>query len=1500
MAATGASFAAAFFAVVLLAVPAASATGQFDVFNKLMEKVTIPTGDLKLNLGSIKVDIDGNAGDLAIQNFVLSPHPDPHDTTANTITGVAAFTAGYNGKLVFDGDYTLDISVGLDVDFEMEVGQPKLFEKEPKASFKRCKAKCSLPHLSLEGPWLKKEVLKLALEAFVDGILPLILCGLDGYDSIMLGVISSLMNDTKALVESAVTKTGVVDVPPVLYRQEAALEAMLGKRAYADDFAVFNGSRVLRDLNDVLVAVFDTEVLLPSPHRTGLPSISRLGVEVEDRSVWRRPESGEPYYPGQPQDFPATVVIKPEAPKADNAPSQLLSGLGSSIPLRVQNVTLHGLEIRGLNSVHGLELREADAAALHALYLQVGMRTLGLTLNVSVSLENEVTKYRTEQWLEVEVADMVDLSLNATLALLFDTHEAGRYDVGDFTDVLFGDAAGGAAAAAAAGDALRCLFYPIRYVNASTLFASLGGLGSVSISEVRPGAAKAPFTVVNDLLQQFNYYLLTPLVFPALPAVSYDFLAVIDGLAGTLLHKLVNQTGPSPCNAAADADAATPPVLLGAAAAAAPTAVAPAIDYVDWNNASSAGARLLGLGSWFVGQFLGVDNASSSVMSAEKPTVNNVTSVLFFGAPANAEEQAQQEEQRLALNVSYTFAVGPFSGRVDEVSIGGLNALSHLEALRPVNGSAYTIENELGAANLSVSADVFLACHDGVNPPFALNVTLSLSLPHFYVNASLFAKVKERRAAELRLTNYTDTGCVLSLFHEENGLYLPVISGQVGYGSVLSVDTPGELMAVGLDVQPGTHGLPRLHELVAHLARPAARLQLTQALNRDILSEEDGQLGKIANRQATKDLINNEVQEKGQVCQTGPDPTPVVPRAPPAGSSGLKLTQERVYFMIYGIVVCCAIVLTSLVMYGRHKRAAMEAEERTPLMGGKKELQKRKTPSREPLFYHETTPDSARYLMPALIGLTICVFLTGNITLGASVQALVHLAGGDVTFNNVYTYNLASTVTDTWNGNAQALAAIVSLTSGVWPYLKLFLLLFTWFADDCVLPAERRGTVLRTIDFLGKWSLVDDFLQVMMMVAFEFYMTVPASWLFMPTDDFFQAQLNVRPAWGVYAFVTAAICTLILNHFQIAVHRTALEHDARAKEHGSAASTPREDGEVGPASEEKRRLRAEERASARHSKAQAESWFTMGAADDTRRVLCLYHSVEEEAEADKAPAPLPPATDMPGINIGMEHVTRDDRFLDVFRWKNMKADKGKGVVVFLLLGLSVCMLVAGCIVESFYFQFEGLSGVVLKFVESDSLANSYSVFTLAKSIMRQAPSGAAAYMGYVYLASTFLLFAVLMPMASNVCLAVLWACPLKSKTQKRLYVLNEILAAWSSLEVFVLALIIALTELPRFAEFMGASMCGKIGVQSLLDVAAAPLALPDTECFKVKCVLLKGCWILFGSALLSNMIFFITTRTAHTMLTNVDHHVGKTLTPRSPRSLENSRVSRLSSSSSSA
>jgi hypothetical protein len=108
----------------------------------------------------------------------------------------------------------------------------------------------------------------------------------------------------------------------------------------------------------------------------------------------------------------------------------------------------------------------------------------------------------------------------------------------------------------------------------------------------------------------------------------------------------------------------------------------------------------------------------------------------------------------------------------------------------------------------------------------------------------------------------------------------------------------------------------------------------------------------------------------------------------------------------------------------------------------------------------------------ALLALSFCLFLSSNLSTGASVI----LQGGMGTFEieplEIFAFSLGNTIHDMLAARVYALALLVLVWSGCWPYLKLTLMCIAWVAPTARLRPNTRGKLLHVMDAMGKWYVL--------------------------------------------------------------------------------------------------------------------------------------------------------------------------------------------------------------------------------------------------------------------------------------------------------------------------------------------------------------------------------------------------------------------------------------------
>ena len=142
------------------------------------------------------------------------------------------------------------------------------------------------------------------------------------------------------------------------------------------------------------------------------------------------------------------------------------------------------------------------------------------------------------------------------------------------------------------------------------------------------------------------------------------------------------------------------------------------------------------------------------------------------------------------------------------------------------------------------------------------------------------------------------------------------------------------------------------------------------------------------------------------------------------------------------------------------------------------------------LAYSLKVPWWLRITVPTILFLLIVGFVASNVGLGAvvEVKTLANTTNfsSETIFPPIFTFDLFGTVVKIWDAGVYPLSVLVLLFSGIWPYVKLALLFVIWLIPIWYLSHFNRHILLVFLDALGKWSLLDTYVLVMMMAGFHF------------------------------------------------------------------------------------------------------------------------------------------------------------------------------------------------------------------------------------------------------------------------------------------------------------------------------------------------------------------------------------------------------------------------------
>ena len=182
------------------------------------------------------------------------------------------------------------------------------------------------------------------------------------------------------------------------------------------------------------------------------------------------------------------------------------------------------------------------------------------------------------------------------------------------------------------------------------------------------------------------------------------------------------------------------------------------------------------------------------------------------------------------------------------------------------------------------------------------------------------------------------------------------------------------------------------------------------------------------------------------------------------------------------------------------------------------------------LMYHQSISNTLRFGFPIVLVLTIILLLSSNLSVGASVDLEVSKMNGQsfTSLINIYQFSLSSTLREMWRAGVYLLMLLIWFCSGVWPYVKLILMLMCWMTSTRRLPPIRRERILYLLDSLGKWSLIDTYVMVLFLVAFRYSIELAGT---------VALDVYVTPKFGFYSFLLATVMSLVSGHAILFVHR---------------------------------------------------------------------------------------------------------------------------------------------------------------------------------------------------------------------------------------------------------------------------------------------------------------------------------------------------------------------------
>lgn len=240
--------------------------------------------------------------------------------------------------------------------------------------------------------------------------------------------------------------------------------------------------------------------------------------------------------------------------------------------------------------------------------------------------------------------------------------------------------------------------------------------------------------------------------------------------------------------------------------------------------------------------------------------------------------------------------------------------------------------------------------------------------------------------------------------------------------------------------------------------------------------------------------LNNAVKR----CPHSPDYDPnfVMPRY-----STYESTHEPSMTFLLMILIITSLLIASIVVIvlsvrcfvrTRHNRLLRSLPDKELYLLQREQQQEDKREGELNAVTHSlfqsngTIPAYARFLIPVVILINIGFFLSGHLSLGATVNIEAQLAGEVFQVGGFFSFSMVQSTIDIWNAGGQVLGALIFIFSGLWPYTKSIVTLVLWFTPPSRVSMATRGSTLEWLDTLAKWSMVDIFVLLVSIAGFRY------------------------------------------------------------------------------------------------------------------------------------------------------------------------------------------------------------------------------------------------------------------------------------------------------------------------------------------------------------------------------------------------------------------------------
>ena len=419
----------------------------------------------------------------------------------------------------------------------------------------------------------------------------------------------------------------------------------------------------------------------------------------------------------------------------------------------------------------------------------------------------------------------------------------------------------------------------------------------------------------------------------------------------------------------------------------------------------------------------------------------------------------------------------PFALGLSHIDLAGLDSFVELTAFVEAL-DAQNLHSSIAMDNFSLAAGLVLGYNYSATadvvanaaPPSVLTVQLDMDATKFAVNSTIM--YNQNTFGSLDLQQLTQVSCLAS-------------AADLISLSALSFDFDGVALSLYNDTK-----IVGFDFLAALLKRYLPPPLLRKVLDITLLDlHKNGMVVKLINQ-----LIGGSLANSSNVCHGAASPTPAKSNWSSEASILTVGFSLIVAFMVLGIGIyfACKRARCKVEPFVANAAILLPASEQPAQEGAMLNSDSaRQLPHSCLARFDQWMAGSLLYedrrvalwirgTIPFILMSTLLLFTWSQTAVtGAAVTIQIQYSGTVIFHTDVFDFDLANSVKQMWQASVYPLSILIAVCSGGWPYLKCLLCLAAWCLPPAVLPLKTRGTLLEALDALGKWSLVDSFVLVM-------------------------------------------------------------------------------------------------------------------------------------------------------------------------------------------------------------------------------------------------------------------------------------------------------------------------------------------------------------------------------------------------------------------------------------